>query len=39
MWNVFPVMTGDHMWLQGGLLKKHDIRKLYLRLLGMIDGL
>ena len=39
MWNVFPVLTGDHMWLQGGLLKKHDIRKFYLRLLGIIEGL
>ena len=39
MWNVFPVLTGDHMWLQGGLLKKHDIRKFYMRLLGMIEGL
>ena len=39
MWNVFPVLTGDHMWLQGGLLKKHNIRKFYMRLLGMIEGL
>ena len=39
MWNIFPVLTGDHMWLQGGLLKKHDIRKFYLRLLRMMEGL
>ena len=39
MWNVFPVLTGDHMWLQGGLLKKHNIRKFYMRLLGLIEGL
>ena len=30
---------GDHMWLQGGLLHKHDIRDFYLKILGMIDPL
>ena len=39
VWNVFPVIHGDHMWLQGGLLRKHDIRRFYMDLLGMIDKL
>ena len=30
---------GDHMWLQGGLLHKHDIRDFYLKMLRMIDQL
>ena len=28
---------GDHMWLQDGLLHKHDIRDFYLKMLRMID--
>ena len=36
-WNVFPTVHGDHMWLQGGLTKKHDVREFYLDLLGMIN--
>ena len=39
MWNVFPVVRGDHMWLQGGLMHRHDIRLFYLDLLTMISGL
>ena len=39
IWNVFPVLDGDHMWLQGGLMHKHDIRGFYLDLLEMIDNL
>ena len=39
VWNVFPVLDGDHMWLQGGLLHKHDVRPFYLDLLTMISGL
>ena len=39
LWNVFPTVRGDHMWLQGGLIHRHDIRAFYLDLLGMIDGL
>ena len=39
VWNVFPVLEGDHMWLQGGLLHRHDIRPFYLDLLTMISGL
>ena len=39
MWNVFPTVNGDHMWLQGGLVHKHDIRDFYLKLLKMIGQL
>ena len=39
IWNVFPVVKGDHMWLQGGLIRRHDIRPFYLDLLAMITGL
>ena len=38
IWNVFPSYDGDHMALQGGLMKKHNIRKFYLELLQTIDG-
>ena len=37
MWNVFPVLDGDHMWPQGGLMRRHDIRAFYLELLTMIS--
>ncbi|MBP5295388.1 MAG: hypothetical protein J6Y95_06685 [Lachnospiraceae bacterium] len=39
LWNVFPAVQGDHMWLQGGLLHQHDIRAFYLDLLTMIRAL
>ena len=39
IWNVFPTVEGDHMWLQGGLLHRHDIRTFYLELVTMIDEL
>lgn len=39
LWNVFPTVQGDHMWLQGGLLHKHDIRGFYLELLRMVKAL
>ena len=39
MWNVFPVVKGDHMWLQGGLMHRHDIHSFYLDLLTMINKL
>ncbi len=39
LWNVFPTVDGDHMWLQGGLLHRHDIRPFYLELLSMIRDL
>ena len=37
IWNVFPEIDGDHMWPQGGLMHKHDVRGFYLDLLNMID--
>ncbi len=39
VWNVFPTLNGDHMWLQGGLMRRHDIRDFYLDMLRMIDPL
>ena len=39
LWNVFPTVKEDHMWLQGGLLHKHDVRPFYLDLLVMISGI
>ena len=39
IWNVLPAYDGDHMALQGGLVRKHDIRGFYLDLLNMIDAL
>lgn len=39
IWNVFPTVEGDHMWLQGGLMHRHDVRDFYLDMLSMIDGL
>ena len=32
-------VEGDHMWLQDGLMHRHDIRDFYLDMLSMIDGL
>ena len=37
IWNVFPEIDGDHMWLQGGLIHKHDIRDFYMELLKLIE--
>ncbi len=39
VWQVMPTYQGDHMSLQGGLMKKTDIRPFYLELLEMIDTL
>ena len=39
VWNVFPAVDGDHMWLQGGLAHRHNIRPFYMDLLGMIRSL
>lgn len=39
VWNVFPTVRGDHMWLQGGLVHRHDIRPFYLDLLTLITKL
>ncbi len=39
IWNIMPVHDGDHMALQGGLLKTGDIKDLYVDLLSMINSL
>lgn len=39
VWNVLPTVHGDHMWPQGGLIHKHDVRGFYLELLTMIARL
>ena len=38
IWNVFPTYDGDHMSLQGGLMRKHEIREFYTGLLEMIES-
>jgi len=38
VWNVYHVHHGDHMSLQGGLVRKHDIRSFYKEMLEMIIG-
>lgn len=39
VWNIYPVYTGDHMSLQGGLFKKNDVFNLYMEHLDMINRL
>ena len=38
IWNVLPTYPGDHMALQGGLSRRHDVRGFYLELLGFIEA-
>lgn len=38
IWNVFPTVREDHMWPQGGLMKRHDIRDFYTQLLGILSS-
>lgn len=38
-WNVFPTYRGDHMALQGGLLKTNEVRQLYVDLITLINSL
>lgn len=38
-WNIMPVYEGDHMSLQGGLMKKNDVKEFYVDLLTMINNL
>ena len=35
--SVAPTGGGNHMYLQGGLIHRHDIRDFYLQLLRMIS--
>ena len=39
IWNIFPTVEGDHMYLQGGLLYSNGVRELYTDLLTMINTL
>ncbi len=39
IWNVFPTFDGDHMALQGGLMRRHEIRGFYEDLLSLIASL
>lgn len=39
IWNVMPIYKGDHMSLQGGLLKTNNVRLLYIEHLTMINNL
>ena len=39
VWQVMPTYYGDHMSLQGGIMKRNDIRPFYLELLELIDTL
>lgn len=39
IWNIMPTYDGDHMSLQGGLMKTNDIKCLYTDLLSMINSL
>ena len=39
MWNIFPTYRGDHMALEGGLLKTNGVRELYWDLIMMINAL
>ena len=39
VWNVMPTYPGDHMSLQGGLMKKNDVRGFYADLLNRLNAL
>ena len=39
IWQVMPTYHGDHMSLQGGMMKRNNIRPFYLELLVLIDTL
>lgn len=39
VWQIMPTYAGDHMSLQGGIMKWNDIRPFYLELLELIDKL
>lgn len=39
IWQVMPTYAGDHMSLQGGIMKRNNIRPFYLELLELIDTL
>ncbi len=39
IWNVMPTYRGDHMSLEGGLLKTNNVRQLYADLIRTINGI
>ena len=39
IWNIMPIYFGDHMSLQGGLLKTNEIKDFYVEHLSMINSL
>ena len=39
LWNVLPTLEADHMWPQGGRMRRHDVRGFYEGLLKVVDGL
>ena len=39
IWQIMPTYQGDHMSLQGGIMKRNDIRPFYRELLELIDTL
>ena len=39
IWQILPTYPGDHMSLQGGMMKRNNIRPFYLELLDRIDTL
>ena len=39
VWQIMPIYHGDHMSLQGGMMKRNNIRPFYLELLETIDVL
>ena len=39
IWNVMPIYDGDHMSLQGGLLKTNEVKRFYVEHLSMINSL
>ncbi|MCR5716100.1 MAG: hypothetical protein K6G23_04590, partial [Lachnospiraceae bacterium] len=39
IWNVMPTLTGDHMYFQGGLTKRVNVKPFYLELAQMLAEL
>lgn len=39
VWNIMPVYRGDHMSLQGGLLKNNNVRLFYIDHISMINSI
>ena len=39
IWQIMPTYPGDHMSLQGGMMKRNNIRPFYLELLELIEQL